>query len=322
MQTIMDKVSLVYLSLMAIGYDVRIAVGSLAVYFFSRQVIEYRGRNEKDQAAVKGRAKLYAMIPTAAVNFLGQVALDYPKVTDDWWDTLFWTILQTAGAMGIYSLAEAIKIVDLLTLWAKRKLDMRSNQGAGGPGPGEDAGGATVDILAGIVAVIALSAALWGYYHPQIRNVPGPKVIEYVNAEVPRPYAVITKQTVTVERVVVIEKEKVVTKEKWPDWFTGDKNQQLTAIGLVKPYRGDTECASVINLQSGESQIVTKRLPVPLFGFDNTMRVGATFGLGFEGHAEWSFARVGNFYAIGRGTYAQNGTDKAAVAGIGFNYEW
>jgi hypothetical protein len=173
-----------------------------------------------------------------------------------------------------------------------------------------------------LVALLAVSAALWGWFHPHVVNVPGPRVMEYSTVEVPKPYAVITRQTMTVEKIVVMEKVEIVEKEKWPAWFTGDPNQQLTAIGIVQPWRGKTECASVINVQSGVSQIVIKPLPVPLFGFDNTMRAGFTVGLGYEAHAEWSFARIGSLFVVARGQYAQNGADRAMVAGVGVNYEW
>jgi len=152
-----------------------------------------------------------------------------------------------------------------------------------------------------IIVLLTLTSAIYGYYHPIEKNVPGDT--QYKEVPVPVPYKVISKITVTVPGVTVYAKPEI--KEVWPDWFTGDPNQQLTAIGLVQPYRGQTECASVINIATGDSRIVTKQLPLSLFGFDNDKWFG--FGAAyvfdkdglrnqFDAHAGWSFVRVGNWY--------------------------
>ena len=168
------------------------------------------------------------------------------------------------------------------------------------------------------IALIAAASAVWGWYHPTVTQ----GETQYVEVEVPKPYKVISKVTVTVTEIKVIEKEKVVEKEKWPAWFTGDPNQQLTAVGLIEPYRGQTECASVINTMTGDSRIVTKRLPVPLFGFENTKRIGVVIGSGFMVHGSWDFARVGNWHVSADGAFASNMGKSAAVAGVGGTYEW
>ncbi len=167
------------------------------------------------------------------------------------------------------------------------------------------------------IAAIALISALWAWYHPKPSNQGQPQFIE---VPVPKPYAVISKQTVTVEVIKVITKTEI--KEKWPDWFTGDPNQQLTAIGLIEPYRGKTECASIINLGTGESRIVAKQLPVPFFGFDNTKHIGAIIGNGFAVDAGWSFARVGNSYFGIAGAFASAAGQSVSVAGVSMRYEF
>lgn len=168
-----------------------------------------------------------------------------------------------------------------------------------------------------ITIVIAAASALYSWYNP--RSVPGET--HYREVRVPRAYAVISKQTVTVEVVKVITKTEI--REKWPDWFKTNDNLQLTAIGLVEPYRGRTECASIIDLGTGESRIVTKQLPVPLLGFENRKAIGAlTNGSGFMVHGSWTFARVGNFYpSIGGGFIANRG-DSTGIVGAGVTYVW
>ena len=176
-------------------------------------------------------------------------------------------------------------------------------------------------IISGIpwaIAAIALLSALWGWYHPTIRNVPGDT--QYIEVPVPKPYKVISKQTVTVETIRVITKTEIT--EKWPDWFTGDPNQQLTAIGVVGPYRGKTQVASVINLGNGESRIVAKRLPIPLLGLDNTMHIGLTIGHGLALDGGWSFFRLGNGYISASGVVASSQGQTVTVVGARFKYEW
>lgn len=168
-----------------------------------------------------------------------------------------------------------------------------------------------------LIALVAVCAALWGWYHPK----PSPQgQVEYVEVEVPKPYKVISRQTVTVEVIKVITKTEI--KEKWPDWFKNDPNQQLTAIGIVEPYRGQAECASIINLQTGESRIVSKQLPIPLFGFENTFRAGAIIGHGFAVDAGWTFGRVGNWYGSLEGVVASSEGDTVLVGGVGIQYVW
>ncbi len=168
------------------------------------------------------------------------------------------------------------------------------------------------------LVLLALVSAVYGYYHPIERNIPGDP--QYKEVPVPVPYKVISKVTVTVPGITVYAKPEI--KEVWPDWFTGDPNQQLTAIGIVQPYRGQTECASVINVMTGESNIFTKRLPMPLFGFDNTKRIGVVLGYGMLIQGEWSFARVGNIYISANGAFAESAGKSVGVAGLGGTYVW
>ncbi|HAS53452.1 MAG TPA: hypothetical protein DCS42_04595 [Nitrospiraceae bacterium] len=169
-----------------------------------------------------------------------------------------------------------------------------------------------------VITVIALASALYGYYHPK----PSPQgQKEFVAAEVPKEYKAAPRTKVKTQEclVTVITKTEIVIQEKWPDWFKLDDNLQLTAIGIVKPYKGETECASIINLQTGDSRIVTRQLPVPLLGFENTFYVGGLYGVngGFMVNAGWNFARVGSFYPSVGLAYVQNGDKSAAVAGVG-----
>jgi hypothetical protein len=169
-----------------------------------------------------------------------------------------------------------------------------------------------VKYLPWLIALIALASALYAWYHPKPSQ---QGQTEFVEVPVPKPYKVISKQTVTVEVIKVITKTEI--KEKWPDWFKSDENQQLTAIGIVEPYKGKTECASVISLQTGESRIVTKQLPMPLFGFMNEKELGFRYGTEVDVFGRWTFLRVGSIYLAG---YAQAGS--SSMAQLELSYRW
>jgi hypothetical protein len=168
-----------------------------------------------------------------------------------------------------------------------------------------------------LIFIIAVGSAVWSWYNPKIISTP-----EYIKVNVPVPYKVISKVTVTVTKVVVMEKQVVVTKEVWPDWFTKDENKQLTAIGDVPPYKGVTRIASIIDTKSGETQLVQNRLPMSLFSFENEKRIGVRYGKTDKGtdlnfYADWTFFRVGNIYVAG---YAEAGNGYKAMLDASYRF--
>jgi hypothetical protein len=168
-----------------------------------------------------------------------------------------------------------------------------------------------------LLAVVALASMLYAWYKP-------PKVVtsapqkDFQEASVPKPYAVVTKETVTVETIKVLTKKEVIVKDRWPDWFTSNEAKQVTAIGMVDPYKGKTEVVSVIDIKSGESQIISKRLPLALFAFENEKAIGMRYGTDLIIYGSWTFARVGNMYFAG---YAEAGNGRTFV-GIDGSYRW
>ena len=168
-----------------------------------------------------------------------------------------------------------------------------------------------------VITVLAIASALWSWYNP-----PTHIVKEYVEVKTPVPYRVVSKVTVTVEKIVVLEKKVVLTKEVWPDWFAKDDNKQLTAIGDVTAYRGTTRVASIIDTKTGQSELVQNRLPLPLFSFENEKRIGMRYGIGSDGtelnfYADWTFFRIGNVYIAG---YAEVGSGYKAMLDASYRF--
>ena len=170
-----------------------------------------------------------------------------------------------------------------------------------------------LNYILGVVLVVAGIAAYKAWIRPPLEP-----TREYIEVEVPKPYAVISKVTVTVEKVVTIEKEKVITVEKWPDWFTKDDNYQLTAIGDVPPYEGITRVASVMDVKTGESRLIQNRQPLSFIEFLNEKEIGMTYGTDIELYGRWTFLRVGSFHAA---AYASANKDKQ-MAGLQVSYRW
>jgi hypothetical protein len=172
-------------------------------------------------------------------------------------------------------------------------------------------------VVMSLIATLAVGSALWSWYNPKVEVIK-----EYVNVKVPVPYKVISKVTVTVEKVVVLEKKVVVTKEVWPDWFTKDETKQLTAIGDVPAYKGTTRVASIIDVKTGESQLVQNRLPLPMFSFENEKRIGFRYGSTDKGievnfYGDWTFFRIGNMYISG---YAEAGNGYKAMLDASYRF--
>jgi len=122
---------------------------------------------------------------------------------------------------------------------------------------------------------------------------------------------------VPVEKVIVIEKEKLVTKRELPDWLKNDNNLQVTSIGLVDPYKGKTEILSMIDLNTGENKLLQRRLRLSFIQFLNEKEIGVRYGTEFTGFAKYTFLRIGDFYISG---HAQLGnTDTIQVE---LSYRW
>ena len=174
-----------------------------------------------------------------------------------------------------------------------------------------------ITYILAFVALLAIGSALYSWYNPNV-------VVtrEYVEIEVPKPYAVVSTVTKTIKQIVYLDKIKVVEVEKWPDWFTKDDNKQITAVGDVPAYKGTTRVASIIDTSTGKSSLVQNRLPMSLFGFENEKRVGVRYGFTDKGtdflfYGDWTFFRVGSLYFTG---YAEAGSGYKAMLDASYRF--
>ena len=179
-------------------------------------------------------------------------------------------------------------------------------------------------IRIGILLVLTLSAtasAVYFWYHrPYINSV------EYVN--VPQIKEVVKIKRVEVhgpERIVTIEKEKIVTKLSLPEWIRTNTDEQAIATAAIEPYRGQTNAVALLNIKTGVGQIVAKQEPLSLFGFVNDREAGVRAGVNIKGEQETTIYGRYDFFRIGRvhvgvyGDASSTGQAKAQV-NIGFKF--
>lgn len=179
-------------------------------------------------------------------------------------------------------------------------------------------------IALAVVTLIALVSAVVAWYRLQHQvpvnrtefiKVPEVKTVTKIKrVEVPGP-----------TKIVTVEKEVVVEKLKLPDWVKTDENKQVIATAEIQPYEGKTDAVAILDTKTGESVIVAKQIPLPLFGFENSKEIGLRAGVNIKGEAEtgiygrWSFLRVGNLHVGAYGEANSRGDAKAQLE-IGYRF--
>jgi len=178
-------------------------------------------------------------------------------------------------------------------------------------------------ILISILIVLLGASALWGWFRP---NPPGASKTEYI--PVPQEKIVTKIKTVTVpgpERIVTIDKPTIVEKLKLPDWLKEDKDKQVIANADIVPHKGHTSAVAIIDVKTGEAQILAKQLPPPFFDFEQTKEIGMRYGVSSDSgtaaaiYGRWTFARVGNIKAA---LYGEIDNDAKGKAQLDLRYEW
>jgi hypothetical protein len=170
--------------------------------------------------------------------------------------------------------------------------------------------------------VVAAGSAIYAWYKPpsivtntEYVKVPEIKTVTKINrVEVPGP-----------TKIVTIEKKVVTEKLKLPDWIKSDANLQIIATAEIPPYKGTTNAVAVLDVKEGDSEIIVKQVPLPLFGFENDREVGIRAGYGIKDATEatiygrWTFMRVGNFHL---GAYGESNSQGDAKIQAELSYRF
>lgn len=169
------------------------------------------------------------------------------------------------------------------------------------------------------ILLLAGIAGAYSWYYPTERIIekwheaPPPKIItKFKKVEVP------------VEKIVVIEKEKIVEKFK----LDVKPTDEILAVAEIPPYEGKTSVAAIFDKASSETRINYRHEPLPFISFENQkelwLKAGYALnrnGLGYnvEVGGEWRFLRVANFHL---GLFGQADMNSNVFAGAKISYKW
>ncbi|MBT0666359.1 hypothetical protein KI809_18785 [Geobacter pelophilus] len=196
-----------------------------------------------------------------------------------------------------------------------------------------------------VALILAVFAALWQWAMPEIRTITS---IEF--RAVPQIHRVESVKRVNVpcpeSGIVVLDKAAVAKKMPLLGLSGGDitawqkqdreegispapagtqPNTQVTATADIPQSDNGVEIVSLIDLQTGESQIVAKEKAAPWFQFRNDAAAGIRYGLNqrLENsgsvYGRWDFLRVKDVYLSGNVDVTTGGD---AHLQLGAEYRW
>jgi hypothetical protein len=178
-------------------------------------------------------------------------------------------------------------------------------------------------ILLIIVTIVALIAAGYAWYkeeHPSTIS-----KTQYVNIPQIKTVTKIKTVMIPMKQVQAVDKEAVSSSLKLSDDIAKNPDKQITTTGVVPAYEGKTNVISVIDTKTGQSEIIAKEQPLPLFGFENKKEIGIRAGYSIKNnqegdiYARWDFLRIGNVHI---GVYGDANTAGDGRAMISVGYKW
>lgn len=126
--------------------------------------------------------------------------------------------------------------------------------------------GTKAKALIGLLALLLMLATLssvWQHYHPKVIS-----KTEYLPTHEIKEVVKIKKVEVPVEKIVAYDKEKIVEKLNLPEWVRKDTDIQAIATAIVPPYEGNTNTVALLNIKTGEGQIIAKQEQIPFISFE------------------------------------------------------
>ncbi|BCS54061.1 hypothetical protein [Geobacter sp. SVR] len=173
--------------------------------------------------------------------------------------------------------------------------------------------------------VLAIISMLFTWYSPEV-----PASRTYAQAPAIKGTANLPKTAVPVVggTVKVLPKKLVNKVTPLPDEVINDDEKEVTATGEIPPSENGSKVVSVIDTKTGDTVLITKVNPPPLFAFENKRRIGVGYGIGTAGptaklFGEYTFLRVGNFHLSAEAEInatATRQTEAKAMAQI--DYRW
>lgn len=173
--------------------------------------------------------------------------------------------------------------------------------------------------IAVFILLLAGIAGAYSWYWPEV------KIVERWN-EAPPPKVItkIKKVEVFVDKIITIEKEKVVEKLK----LDVKPSDEILAVAEIPSYEGKTSVAAIFDKATAETKINYRHEPLPFISFENQkelwLKAGYALnrnGLGYniEVGGEWKFLRVANFHL---GLFGQADMNQNIFVGAKVSYKW
>ena len=181
-------------------------------------------------------------------------------------------------------------------------------------------------VLIVLCCVLAIACASLAYFHfktPVAVNAeaytPAPEIKETVK---------IKRIEVPVEKIITIEKEKVVERLKLPDDIGKNPDKQIVATAVIPPHEGDTNAVAVMDTRTGEGSISIKQEDPALFAFVNKKELGGRFGYAtdesgvkqvVDAYGRWTVLRV---WRVHVGIYGEVNSRPEGKGAVDISYRW
>lgn len=182
-------------------------------------------------------------------------------------------------------------------------------------------------VLIALCCVLAIACASLAYHalkKPVAVNseayTPAPEIKEVVKikrVEVPGP-----------EKIITIEKEKVVEQLHLGDEIGKNPDKQIVATAVIPPHEGDTNAVAVMDTRTGEGSISIKQEDPPLFAFQNKKEIGGRFGYVtdesgvkqvVDAYGRWTVLRV---WRVHVGIYGEVNSRPEGKTAVDISYRW
>jgi hypothetical protein len=179
-------------------------------------------------------------------------------------------------------------------------------------------------IIITIIALLAIIAAVWGWYRPPVTL----SKTEYVKVPEIKTVTKVKRVRVPVKEIITLEKKEVSAKLHLSEEITNDDNKQITATAEIPPYEGKTNVIAIFDKQNNTTQIDAKQQQLSFFALENKRAIGLRYGYASIGsatdsvvgsgmeadvYARWDILRIGGVHVGLYGEVTSAGDGRAML---------
>jgi len=124
------------------------------------------------------------------------------------------------------------------------------------------------------LAVIGVAHLGIGIYDRWTGPKPGAPFVAQPQA---RPTAGVTEVTLPVQKIIIYQKEEVAKRVPLPPSISDNPDKEITASATVKPSEHTTTVLSVLDKETGKSEIFTRKEPLPFYELSMKGRIGTRY---------------------------------------------